>query len=619
MRFSRFSKIQFFVWISVLISFALSPAISEARRYQGPEKRAELVIDAQTGRILHSYAADQKRYPASTTKMLTLYMIFDALEKGKIKPSTPMRMTREIRTLGGRNGGVLFTGVPVGGTITVKEGIYALITKSANDIAILFGRTLAGSEQNFARQMTQTAYQLGMRNSNFTNPSGLPDRNQYTTVRDMALLGVRLMQRFPAYYKYFGTKNIRIKGQNLHNHNGMLITYKGMDGFKTGYINMSGFNLVASAKRGNKRLIGVMFGGSSVAARNYRMKQIMDKGWVEINHPERHTAFLGSKVQNIAALETRYSPLDAAGNVPVMVASAPKNEVKKVEPKVVRKTNDIEAVKNAAMIANQNARATLQDTRPNAAVVEVASNEATNSIKQPMMAPVADEPAIVNVPAPPKNELFAKIDQAAGINIEKILDSNIPSTNIVTENKTPIIKSLDMRLPSENLYEKKPHVLPIKDGNSSSNPVRNPFQNATKGEGWQIQFHDAQKDKSILTLQNSHTSNMMVVGKNNAVKGDYVADIINNYDDGKPHASLAAYILQVGAFSQKDTADSYMGSLKNNVSLLSKAETMLKTEKKGEGVIYRAMFSGLSANSAKTACKEIKKQGKQCVVVAQAS
>ncbi|MEM6603567.1 MAG: D-alanyl-D-alanine carboxypeptidase family protein [Pseudomonadota bacterium] len=319
-------KIKCFLSLLAMMCVLISPA------YAKISKRAELVVDVETGRILHSYAANQKRYPASVTKMMTLYLVFDAIEKGVIRPDTKMLMTKKIKSLGKRNGGITFAGVKAGQTITVKEAIYTLITKSANDVAILVSRTLAGSEQKFAKKMTQTARRLGMTRTNFTNPSGLPDRKQYTTARDMAVLGVRLMQKFPDYYKYFATKTARVKGYNLKNHNSMLKTYKGMDGFKTGYINMSGFNLVGSAKRGDKRLIAVVFGGKTARSRNKRMAQILNVGWKRVKNPKGYKKFLGISMPQFAKLETAYKPLDDNRSRKTMVASLTPKAPKIVKP-----------------------------------------------------------------------------------------------------------------------------------------------------------------------------------------------------------------------------------------------------------------------------------------------
>ena len=276
--------------------------------------------------------------------MMTLYLVFDAIERGQISPDTKMHMTRKIKKLGKRNGGITFDGVKIGDTITVKDAIYTLITKSANDVSILVSQTIAGSEKNFAKRMTQTGRHIGMLKTNFTNASGLPDRAQYTTARDMAVLGIRLMQKFPQYYKYFATQTASVKGHKLRNHNRMLGSYKGMDGFKTGYINMSGFNLVGSAERNGKRLIGIVFGGKTSARRNKRMAQILDLGWKRVKN--RHVArkTIGIAMPYLAALRTQYSPLDDRDkSKTVMTASLvmPKKVVKTAPKKYAAYASNI--------------------------------------------------------------------------------------------------------------------------------------------------------------------------------------------------------------------------------------------------------------------------------------
>ena len=240
-------------------------------------KYASLVIDADTGEILHATNEETRNYPASLTKMMTLYMIFDRLERKRWSLSTKLKVSRRaVRQPASK------LGLRAGSTITVKQAILALVTKSANDVATTVAENISGRERNFALKMTAKARSLGMSKTTFRNASGLPHRAQMSTAKDMSILARALLRDVPKYYHYFSTKSFRYKGVKYRTHNKLLKSYPGADGFKTGYIRASGFNLVASAKRKGRRIIGVVFGGRSSKQRNRHMAKLLDKGFARI-------------------------------------------------------------------------------------------------------------------------------------------------------------------------------------------------------------------------------------------------------------------------------------------------------------------------------------------------
>ncbi len=241
-------------------------------------KYASLVMDAETGRVLHAVNADTRNYPASLTKMMTLYLVFEALDKGRLSLDLGLDVSaRAARQPASR------LGLGKGTTISVGDAILALVTKSANDVATVIAENYSGSERRFALVMTAKARRLGMSRTTFRNASGLPHRGQLSTARDMAILARRLLIDFPQYYHYFSTDTFHYDGVSHRNHNKLLASYEGTDGIKTGYIRASGFNLVASAKRGGGRLIGVVFGGDSPGARDRHMAKLLDKGFRKLN------------------------------------------------------------------------------------------------------------------------------------------------------------------------------------------------------------------------------------------------------------------------------------------------------------------------------------------------
>jgi len=258
-------------------AFAATKKKSKAAKSTENKLYAAIVVDAQTGEVLMARHADSIRHPASLTKMMTLYMLFEAIDSGRVRMSD--RVVMSSRSAGMSPSKL---GVPAGQSIKVEEAIKSIVTKSANDVSAALGEKLAGSEKAFAAKMTRKAKDLGMSRTVFRNASGLPDPQQVTTARDMAKLAMALLRDYPGYYHYFGVRNFEFRGVSHHNHNRLLGEYPGLDGIKTGFINASGFNLVASAKQNNRRLVGVVFGGRSWRSRNDHMVKLLDEGFVEL-------------------------------------------------------------------------------------------------------------------------------------------------------------------------------------------------------------------------------------------------------------------------------------------------------------------------------------------------
>jgi D-alanyl-D-alanine carboxypeptidase len=252
---------------AVFIITALAPATAVAN-----SKYAGIVIDAKTGKVLYSNSADSARYPASLTKMMTLYLTFEALEQGKISKGSRVRFSRHAASMQPSK-----LGVKAGSSISVEQAIYALVTKSANDAAAALAETLGGTESRFAEMMTAKARSLGMKSTTFRNASGLPDSRQKTTARDMATLGIALREHFPQYYGYFSTRSFKFGSKSYGNHNRLLGRVKGVDGIKTGYTRASGFNLVSSVESGGRSIVAVVMGGRTGKSRNDQMVSLIQR------------------------------------------------------------------------------------------------------------------------------------------------------------------------------------------------------------------------------------------------------------------------------------------------------------------------------------------------------
>ena len=234
-------------------------------------KYAGIVVDAKTGNVLYSENADRLQYPASLTKMMTLYLTFEAMAKGRISKNTPVVFSAKASGEAPTK-----LGVKAGGSVTVETAILSIVTKSANDSATALGEMLGGNESTFARMMTAKARALGMNGTVFRNANGLPDPGQFTTARDMATLGIALREHFPQYYGYFSQRSFLYGRQRINGHNRLLGRIKGVDGIKTGYTRASGFNLVSSVADGNRRLVAVVMGGTSGGSRDNQMASLIN-------------------------------------------------------------------------------------------------------------------------------------------------------------------------------------------------------------------------------------------------------------------------------------------------------------------------------------------------------
>ena len=258
---------------SLLAVTAVTSAAEARRRHQRTEYNppyASIVVDANSGKVMEAVNADSPRYPASLTKIMTLYLLFERLEAGKIKLSTEMPVSAHAAAQAPSK-----LGLKPGQSIDVATAIRAIVTKSANDVAVIVAEAIAGDEITFAKQMTAKARALGMKHTNYHNASGLPDEHQRTTARDQAILGRAIQDRFPKYYHYFSTRYFTYSGKRMRNHNHLLGRVKGVDGIKTGYIRESGFNIVTSVHRGSRHIVAVVFGGRSASARDARVKSLI--------------------------------------------------------------------------------------------------------------------------------------------------------------------------------------------------------------------------------------------------------------------------------------------------------------------------------------------------------
>lgn len=352
-------------------------------------RHASMVIDGNSGKVLHDQAADEPRYPASLTKMMTLYIAFEMIEQGKLAPSTRIQVSERAAHVSPTK-----LGLKPGSTIALGDAIKALIVNSANDMAVAVAEHIASSEEQFAALMTRKAHQIGMAHTTFRNPHGLPDAGQITTARDMLTLALRLNDDFPQHYKLFSLKSFSYNGKSHRNHNTMLSTYEGMDGLKTGYTQASGFNLVASVRRDGKHVVAAVFGGSSAAARNVYMRAILNRS-LPIASTEKTR-----KPALVAHAGTRTKVAKTARGPAIVAAAATPRLLEPVRPALVPAQQPVAAPKLA--VTKLKVAAVRSTTGPDTGTqieiarvktVAVAPRVRAEPLPVPEVVPVAARPA----------------------------------------------------------------------------------------------------------------------------------------------------------------------------------------------------------------------------------
>lgn len=273
-RFSILALVLCFVIVSTAEAARPRNARSVPRQGLNDPRYAALILDPQTGEVFHQQNADTIRHPASLTKMMTLYLLFEQMKAGKITEKTTMKASQLAASQPQTN-----ISLRPGDTISTDLAIKALVIRSANDVAVVVAEHISGSVWNFAALATRKAKELGMTKTVFRNPHGLPNPEQVTTARDMAKIGIALKRDFPEYYDYFAARQFSYRGVTYYTHNRVMTGYAGVDGIKTGFINASGFNVVSSVERGGRRLIGVVLGGTTASWRDERMKALLSQGY----------------------------------------------------------------------------------------------------------------------------------------------------------------------------------------------------------------------------------------------------------------------------------------------------------------------------------------------------
>jgi D-alanyl-D-alanine carboxypeptidase len=553
-RRSAFSLLSLLILATIALTAMTDEAEARRRKRSGgyAPPYASIVVDVNSGKVLQGTNADEPRFPASVTKVMTLYMLFEQMERGKFQTDTPLKVSAFAARQAPSK-----IGFDPGETIEVDDAIRALVTKSANDVAVVVAEAIGGDQETFAEMMTEKARSIGMKNTTFKNASGLPDREQVTTARDLATLGRAIHERFPKYWRYFQTRNFEYAGRNYRNHNRLLGRVDGVDGIKTGFTRASGFNLLTSARDGNRHLMAVVLGGRSGRIRDAQMASLVE------NHLPRAYAGLRTAPKIAEASE------QVAALVPTSTAQKPE---------------------------------TRQLAQPDTKIVTLkAQPEKVAEIKAPVAKVAEVKPAATTAPVDYEQQRVANIRRAiASARTETAPTKTVPSTIVAA---APVVAPAPAKpvivaaAPAKAPVAAAPAPAPV----AAFAPVQQ------QANGPQMRWNSGAK-----AVEKPNAA------PGRRISSVAQADPVTTASTTKTASAESAkgFVIQLGASDDEIKARAILDKAKaKNRTILADASAFTEKVQKGDTTLFRARFSGFDDNKdATAACGALKKSGFNCFV-----
>jgi D-alanyl-D-alanine carboxypeptidase len=587
-------RVCFFGFAAVTAAVTFTTDIAEARRYRHTSHHyvqhhheessegsyspafSEIIVDANSGATLSSSNPDASRHPASLTKIMTLYLLFERLDAGKIRLDTEMSVSRHASEQDPTKLGLL-----PGQTIRVEDAIKGLVTRSANDAAVVIAEALAGDEDDFAVLMTRKAHMLGMSRTTYRNASGLPDDEQVTSARDQATLGRAIQDRFPRYYRYFSTAEFTFRGHSIANHNHLLGTVEGVDGIKTGYTRASGFNLVTSMRRGNRHLVGVVMGGHSGGSRDAIMRSLLAEN-LEKASTRRTVAAIterGPSDTNVDVAEDETpaaspaapsAPSPVVQSAPVSIAPPPPRPAAAASL-ISQARADSSSIKSDAKSEPAPLTSGVIQTQPIAAIP--GSSEPMKPVRVKTVQIKAGQVKLASAgpaQAPPAT-------------------STIPARPDVAETSNAVVAKADVANPDVA----KADLPPQPAGHGTGNGILGvlPASSAAASSPSQAMAY-------------AETSLPQPVAPPAS-------------PPAKPEAVHTGWIVQVGALESESEARQRIEAARNQAhGLLNRADSFTEpVVAKGDRTLFRARFAGLDRDQAEAVCRALKHSDISCITV----
>jgi D-alanyl-D-alanine carboxypeptidase len=620
---SRVLRVCVFGLLTIVTAVIFTTDTADARRYrqrhyarQHHQHQAResyspafssIIVDGNSGATLSANNPDATRHPASLTKIMTLYLLFERLDAGKMKLDTEMEVSQHASEQDPTK-----LDLHPGQTIRVEDAIKGLVTRSANDAAVVIAEAIAGDEGDFAKLMTRKARALGMVKTVYRNASGLPDDEQVTTARDQSTLGRAIQDRFPRYYRYFSTTAFNYHGHSIRNHNRLLGNVEGVDGIKTGYTRASGFNLVTSMRRGNRHLVGVVLGGRSGGSRDAIMRNLLAEN-LEKAATQRTVAAIAERNVSDANADVAEAEAESRPTQMVQVQGAVQG-APQPPASPVRSVSASKSVIAAAAAALPPAPARTEKTEPaplTSGVIQTQQIAAIPGSSEPMK-PVKVKTVQIKAgqlklasagPAQPITPVTSSISAAVRPEVPETSSAIVAraETNKVEVAKPELAKSdLAKSDSAKSDYAKSDHAkteMPPQPANhGTGNGVLGvlPASSAPPSSGSQAMAYADPAPRSQPQPQ--------AIQQNGAIK---------------PVAAHTGWIIQVGALESEGEARLRIEAARNQArGLLAKADPFTEAVvAKGERKLYRARFAGLDRDQAEAVCRTLKRSDISCITV----
>ncbi|MDB5631874.1 MAG: putative D-alanyl-D-alanine carboxypeptidase [Tardiphaga sp.] len=546
----------------------------EARSSYSPAF-SSIMVDGNSGAVLSSNNPDASRHPASLTKIMTLYLLFEKLDSGKLKLDSEMEVSQHASEQAPTK-----LGLRPGQTIKVEDAIKGLVTRSANDAAVVIAEAIAGDEEDFAKLMTRKARALGMSRTVYRNASGLPDDDQVTTARDQSTLGRAIQDRFPRHYRYFSTASFTFRGHAIKNHNRLIGSVEGVDGIKTGYTRASGFNLVSSMRRGNRHLVGVVLGGRSGGSRDAIMRNLLAEN-LEKGATRRTVAMITERNASEASADVAEAEADS------------------------RPTQTTQ-VNGAVQVASAAPETIETPARPAAPVTRSVIAAATAALPVPQRKP---EPAVLSsgviqsqaIPAIPGSSEPMKPVRVKTVQVKsgqfKLASAGpeqppTPVTNTISARNDAPPRN-DVAETSSSLYQRS----------------EMPRQPANHGTGQGL--------LGVLPAPSASQGGQAMAYADPSPRPQPAPQAVQQAGAIKPVANHTGWIIQVGALDSESEARLRLDAAREQArGLLGKADPFTETVvSRGEKKLFRARFAGLDREQAEAVCKALKRSEISCITI----
>ena len=574
----------------VAAALAITSVAAHAEKYSPPS--ASIVVDGNSGAVLQASNPDALRHPASLTKIMTLYLLFERLEAGKIKLDSPLKISEYASEQAPTK-----LGLKPGQTVAVEDAIKAIVTKSANDAAVAIAENLGGDEGHFAKLMTQKARDLGMTRTTYTNASGLPDDAQITTAQDQALLGRLIQKRFPRYYKYFSTESFVYHGETMRNHNHLLGSIEGVDGIKTGFTRASGFNLVTSVHHDGRYIVAVVMGGRSSLERDAHMRGLI------VAHIK--DAALKPTVPAVAKSNRRDETQPASANASLVSQGNPTDSNQPLSVKTI--TIQTKPVQSAPVA-------------PMPALLPVAANDpqpsAQVAARWPPPAPPADAPK-----SAPTTTVIEKStlplsrgdpsDPNQPLSVKTITIQTRP-TQSASLPPMPVLDSAAANAPQPSAEVAARWLTPVPASDQAATVV------ATAGPV-PIAQTPAQAPPAKLEPKRIEAAKLagarVELAKAATVSAPVKAHTTASAPYAPPHAH-DGWLIQIGAFDREDEARQHLSKARLKMhDALATAHPLTERVQKGDKALYRARFTGFDKGTAQIACQQLKRSDVDCIAL----